>query len=312
MRTFLQTTAAPAEGAVLHLLWQGAVYHLHWFHVTVDENRCELRSRRPHGHAHDLYHAVLFTRGRNAFSLGDRETPCEPGTLALTGPGQPHDFGPTRPGELGYAELTFAWQTSAGVPLRLSWDGMLAALTGVSPAKLHLPSSQQLDGPETQQVRLNIEALLNCLEARTPLSAFYAGKALLDFLGLLLERLDRVAATTPASGAPRASLDARLHAIRRHIERCARNRLDAAALARMAGVSEGHFQRAFTRLFGVAPHQYQQRLRLQAAQVLLRSSTLSSKAIAAQVGYDDPVLFARQFHKYTGLPPMAWRRRAAG
>ncbi|OGV73655.1 MAG: hypothetical protein A3K19_20670 [Lentisphaerae bacterium RIFOXYB12_FULL_65_16] len=304
MRRYIETRGGTAAPQFLQLAVDGQLYRLRWVHVTVDEKRCEVRTRRPRGHAHDLYHAVLFTRGAGHFTLHDREAPCQPGTLVLTGPLDSHDFGPTHPGLLEYRELTLAWEAEDGRALRSGWRDVVAWLTGVPVAALNIPPVRHLDLEPFEQVSRHIENVLNVLDARQPGAAFLGALELAALLRL-------VAAAAVADSAPAEtgdSMSARLHRARLRIEQHYRARLAVPALAELAGLSEGHFHRRFRALFGIAPHAYQQRLRLDAARVLLRSSALSCKEIAAQVGYDDPALFSRLFHRRFGQAPGACRR----
>ena len=79
-------------------------------------------------------------------------------------------------------------------------------------------------------------------------------------------------------------------------------------LARQVGVSRSHLYRAFQRELGLSPSAYLTRFRIQRACQLLRHSKLSVSAVAASVGYEDPLYFSRAFKRETGLSPLAYRR----
>ena len=49
-------------------------------------------------------------------------------------------------------------------------------------------------------------------------------------------------------------------------------------------------------------------LKMEQACQLLDSTELSVKGVAAELGYDDPLYFSRQFSKTVGLSPRAYRR----
>ena len=80
--------------------------------------------------------------------------------------------------------------------------------------------------------------------------------------------------------------------------------LSIAKLAACAGVSETYFRRIFQAVYGQSPKQYIQSKRLAQAQTILESGHYTTiQAVAAQVGYDDPLYFSRAFrHKY-GMAP---------
>jgi AraC family transcriptional regulator len=79
-------------------------------------------------------------------------------------------------------------------------------------------------------------------------------------------------------------------------------------LARIVGLSASHFSRAFATSFGDPPHRYVQRRRLENAQGLMLTDTVSLSRIAADCGFSDQAHFNRLFRKYVGETPGAWRR----
>jgi AraC family transcriptional regulator len=79
------------------------------------------------------------------------------------------------------------------------------------------------------------------------------------------------------------------------------------ALAAEAAMSPFHFARAFKAATGTSPLQYVIRARIEMAQAMLRSSTLSVAEIAHCVGYDDLSRFGQHFKRQVGATPAAWR-----
>lgn len=82
-----------------------------------------------------------------------------------------------------------------------------------------------------------------------------------------------------------------------------------ALLAEQAGMSESHFNRLFKRAVGIAPSQYQIKLRIDTARRLLRETELTVITIANEVGYSNPSHFSRIFRKDTGFSPSDYRRQ---
>jgi len=74
-------------------------------------------------------------------------------------------------------------------------------------------------------------------------------------------------------------------------------------IAAEACMSPEHFGRSFRREAGIPPIAYQLRLRINAACVLLRSSQLLCKEIAARVGFGNVYAFSKAFKQAIGVSP---------
>jgi AraC family transcriptional regulator len=81
--------------------------------------------------------------------------------------------------------------------------------------------------------------------------------------------------------------------------------------AREACVSTFHFHRVFTLLFGITPHEYVTRIRMEAAADLLKSrQDLTVTEVASQVGFASATSFSRLFLRRFGVSPLEFRRRS--
>lgn len=78
-------------------------------------------------------------------------------------------------------------------------------------------------------------------------------------------------------------------------------------LARLGGWSPTHFSTLFRRQTNAPPLAFLNRLRMQKACDLLKTSDDPVGTIAAAVGFDDAFYFSRIFHKLIGLPPTSYR-----
>lgn len=83
-------------------------------------------------------------------------------------------------------------------------------------------------------------------------------------------------------------------------------------LAALCGLSDDHFARAFRRSFGIPPHRYQLRMRLEHAKALLADPAISVAAVAAMVGFARPQGLTRLFLRELGVPPLRYRRDILG
>jgi len=86
--------------------------------------------------------------------------------------------------------------------------------------------------------------------------------------------------------------------------------LDVAALARIAHVSEAHFNRTFRATFGETPHRYLQRRRVERAMFLLRETDRSVTEICLLVGFGSLGTFSRTFRDVVGRSPRDYRKQA--
>jgi AraC-like DNA-binding protein len=93
-----------------------------------------------------------------------------------------------------------------------------------------------------------------------------------------------------------------------HIDAHLAERITLHQLARMAGLSTGHFSRAFKQTFGVPTHTYLIRRRVQRAQSVMLSTQLPLSDIALACGLSDQSHFTRMFRRIVGETPNAWRR----
>lgn len=83
-------------------------------------------------------------------------------------------------------------------------------------------------------------------------------------------------------------------------------------LADLACLTKSHLIRAFRSAMGTTPLQYILEKKIQKAQNLLLSTTLSVNAIASQTGFDDPSYFIRIFKKHLGFTPREYRDKLIG
>ena len=83
--------------------------------------------------------------------------------------------------------------------------------------------------------------------------------------------------------------------------------LSVADMARRVNLSPSRFGVVFRQHFGLSPHQYFLRLRIEHAQELLRTTDLPQRDIAEYCGFADVHHFSKVFKRITQLPPGAYR-----
>jgi AraC-like DNA-binding protein len=80
-----------------------------------------------------------------------------------------------------------------------------------------------------------------------------------------------------------------------------------AELARAAGLSPSHYAALFRQLLGQSPLAFFHRLKVGEACRALATTDEPVRAIAARLGFEDPLYFSRLFRKVQGVPPSAYR-----
>jgi len=85
--------------------------------------------------------------------------------------------------------------------------------------------------------------------------------------------------------------------------------LDVPALARIALMSPGHFQRSFRAAFGETPYSYLMTRRIERAKALLRRGDLSVTEVCMAVGCTSLGSFSSRFTELVGETPSAYRAR---
>lgn len=78
-------------------------------------------------------------------------------------------------------------------------------------------------------------------------------------------------------------------------------------LAEDVGMSPRNFSRRFKLATGDSPSHYLQRVRMDAAKDLLRSSSMTVAEVAYKVGYSDVSYFSRMFNRHEGCLPHTFR-----
>ncbi|MEV0693669.1 helix-turn-helix transcriptional regulator [Streptomyces sp. NPDC050388] len=115
---------------------------------------------------------------------------------------------------------------------------------------------------------------------------------------------------TPASAQRLRDL-ARLRRVRDRIDREYAQPLDVEALARGAHMSAGHLSREFRAAYGESPYSYLMTRRIERAMTLLRRGDLGVTEVCFAVGCSSLGTFSTRFTELVGMPPSAYRRRAA-
>ncbi len=102
-----------------------------------------------------------------------------------------------------------------------------------------------------------------------------------------------------------------LRRVRDRIDREYAQPLDVEALGRGAHMSAGHLSRQFKAAYGESPYSYLMTRRIERAMALLRRGDLNVTEVCFEVGCSSLGTFSTRFTELVGIPPSAYRLRAA-
>jgi len=249
------------------------------------------------GHAHDVYHVVLYVDGRGVFGFEGGRRSAGPGVLSLTSPGQAHDYS-TPAGRVCYHALTFALRSPRGA---LRWP-LARLLTHYTGHRGELAPRHELAPPAFAALRNAMETLARELADAAEPDGFQIARHMVGIFDLLIG-----VARGAAPPGHRPTLTERAQQLLN-----ARYHDETLTLRRLAGelhASPEHLCRVFHQQTGLSPMVYRNRLRMQAAQSLLRNSDLPCKTIADRLGYADLYAFSKAYRRIMGVPPTTERKR---
>lgn len=110
---------------------------------------------------------------------------------------------------------------------------------------------------------------------------------------------------------PKAEVaDSRIQQTISHIRHNIGAPLSLGELSSMACMSKDHYIRRFRQATGQTPVAYIAARRMEKAELLLVTTSMSVKQLAIEVGYDDTSYFNRLFRKYVGLSPVMYRQKS--
>lgn len=251
----------------------------------------------PHFHMpaerHPFLEVFLIIRGSGVFDLDGADHPCGDGDVVAVPPGTAHRIA-DRPGDpLGLYGVCVApdvWRHDPELVRRLP-TGRLPVRPAVA-----------------ERVRADLRRVLY----EQTRAARASGTVVLGVTLQLLAALVR-AAEADSSAVP-AGRDHR-QAVERYLAELPDRFFEPTSLDQVAGelgMSRRRFTGLFRELAGESWADRLARLRVRHACRLLTDTSRSIAAIAFEAGYEDLSGFYRAFKRLLGVPPDAYRRRAAG
>jgi AraC family transcriptional regulator len=108
-----------------------------------------------------------------------------------------------------------------------------------------------------------------------------------------------------SGGLPPRKLQQAIAYIQEHL----REEISIIAIANELEMSQYYFSRLFKQSMGVSPYQYVMQQRIERAEHLLRTTSMSVAAIAQQVGFSNQNQLTIQFRKFTRTTPSNYRKQ---
>ncbi|OGV52829.1 MAG: hypothetical protein A2X49_09295 [Lentisphaerae bacterium GWF2_52_8] len=293
---------------LLSLSVKGRRYHFRHLFSSVEQWEASASARRKpparKEHSHSVYHVVLYTKGRGNFNIGGSSVPFQSGLLAITSPGDPHQFGPHADCDepVEYRNFTFDMISAEGKALTLPFQKLLSEYEGVPPHDF-LPV--RLLSPQAfQEILPALNASIGLHLEHEAFPSFAAAPAIIRLLSVLssLQQAKFLNGTSV--------LDERLLKAKAILESDVKGKAEIGILAKSVGLSPAHFMRAFKAAFGDSPIRFGRLLRLKHARELLSMTDIPIKGIASETGFCDEFHFANVFRREYGMAPSAFRRTA--
>lgn len=119
--------------------------------------------------------------------------------------------------------------------------------------------------------------------------------------------LKKVEQMPTAKQTTRAELYKRLGFALDYLHSFAHSTIQLDDLAQTACLSKYHFLRLFKQVFSVTPYQYLAKIRLENAQQLLKTTSLTVHEIAYTIGYENATSFCRMFRQRFKVSPQQYR-----
>jgi AraC family transcriptional regulator of arabinose operon len=233
---------------------------------------------------------ILTHSGRGRFRWKGGQFITRKGDLILLQPGTFHDYGLVVPGELWDLQWVHFFPASDWLPW-LKWPQLAPGMGYCRAAEPAVFRRLTLRFEEMR--RLSLRSLKN----RETLA--------MNALEEILLWCHEVLAQTDSR-----SIDLRIRKAVDLLNDLQDRSISSPELATRVGLSVSRLAHLFESQVGMPPRRYWESRRLDQARQLLTRTQLPVGEVARQVGFENQFYFSLRFKKATGLPPLAYRRKA--
>jgi mannose-6-phosphate isomerase-like protein (cupin superfamily) len=233
----------------------------------------------------------LITKGTATIGHAGRLVSSEAGTLFLSRRGEAHGF----------------WNRSAAARLWVLKFQISSAGRLEFSKLLELPPEERVIKLSTGQQHLFCDIFFKIAFEKSRDGRFNAAAAAAWFTIQLVNVMRWVDARlgNPVEGG--VEVDLQCFELWQDIHRHARQATSAEPMMLSKDPAYDSLRHRFQKSFGVSPRGLLVRLRMDRAKELLRTSNLSIKEIAQELGYSQQHEFTRAFGRFSGMSPSGWK-----
>jgi AraC family transcriptional regulator len=165
-----------------------------------------------------------------------------------------------------------------------------------------------VDQTELQTLVSSVVDLLNAANRQLDVNREAARASISRASSLLWVEINKDFERDPTRHSRRALLGWQIRRVREYIDAHLGGRILVSDLSALVQRSDAHFARAFKKTFGLGPHAYVLRRRVERASHLMLVSDDTLSDIALACGMTDQAHLCKIFRQCTGETPAAWRR----
>lgn len=255
-------------------------------------------------HWHNEFEISLISEGTGIFRCGQQTVTAHAGDMIILLPNMLHSICPFDEKRLAYDTILFQPSMIDGNREERSYCECLAPFCAQG-SQIRLPITKEHPGYKTLRDALKI--IFTCAKKSTAQTDLLMKSELLRVFWVLTSHAD-LFRPNPQDQLTQNSLRPALEYIRTHYG----DELSIPLLADLSHLSKSYFMNLFRRVTGLSAMAYVNQIRIQAACELLRATGLRSSDVAFTCGFRNLSNFNRQFHRFTGFVPSAYRKQAKG
>lgn len=269
-------------------------------------------------HLHNEVGKIIFVFQGSCYhetELGERvRVPLDPGDILVLPQECDQHYLPLRDGESTTIHaLRLAFDPAELPPLaprhrRTTYPGDTEADL-IAFVRHHFQEVRHLPQGQNAAMREALGQLQHEAECRLPGYRFRVRALCISLLIQVARQcMDGVGEEAVSGGTSRAY---RVHQVKEYIIKHLDQPLSLARIAAHAASSEEHLARTFKQVTGQTVFDYLRQMRLEQAKTYLVNSPCNASEIARLTGFGSLSLFSRNFKKYVGMSPMAYRQHLA-